>query len=261
MDSFYKTTINILKKPILTEISQTPFLTNIPLLTTDNRNSKKSSYSKYTNLSENRKKNINIFFPYHIFSKFSLSFESNINNKNNILPKIKSFKDLIKTNEELLQKNIDTEKEEFLQKLNYQKSEFFLQFLKKTTGLLKNPNNDKNIFNKKYSNINVKRKNKYNQKLKKITFWEPNIILINNKKMNKNKVKSNSQNNFIHSNSNTNTIDNSENKKLKKSSFENIFKKNYKIKLNIGEIKSSNKNFNILPTAINLKSTEKKYKI
>ena len=248
MDSFYKTSINIIKNPLLTEIPQTEIKTNIPIQTSNNINSKKSSLAKNISIFEKRKKQLNILFPYHLFSIFPISLEKHLaKNSNNILLKIKRFKDILKKDEDILQKNIDLDKEEFLKKLDYQPSDFFLKFAKKRSGIIKK---EKEILKKKYSNLKIKFKNK--QKLKKVTFSD----IIINPRDNKKKSKTCIKNNHML------TIDNSENSEneRKKTIFENILKnRNKPPYLNIAHTKSYDRKNNIFPTVINLKRKNVKF--
>ena len=257
MDSFYKTSLNLKIKPFLTQKSDSSPNKQHNINISD---SYKSPYLTHSNFFDRKEEKQKIYFPYHLFSNFSISFEKDNSKRNINIPKtIINYKQILKNDEELLQKIASNELANYLRKLNYG-PDFFIQFAKRKKELLDNEKNkpkakkDKPLFKSRYLS-----KFKTNKPKKKIDFYEM-IIKQTNDKYNdilKHKKNKNFKNSFNKSNSHniSYTINNVNNKEENKNIFLNILKnnKNNKSKLKILNQKTYNKERNYLSKVIRLK--------
>lgn len=273
MESFYKTSIDLNQKPFLTQISNNTlyknYNINIQSLTTSFQNLKTSSNFQNYNIMEKRRQILNNLFPYHLFNKFSVSFEKYLLKNNiNIPLRIKLCKDKLNKEEELLQKIDNKKNEELLNKANYG-PDFFIQFAKKKRNLTKAESKDIKLpnepFKKRYSTF-INLKNKQGQKkFKRAGFYEKILKEVNDeyeeivraksleiqkKKSNKKIVKKRRIRNF-------NTFDNlddiNNNNNNKKNIYSNLLKNRNKTNTNIINKKLVNKINKQFPKIINLK--------
>ncbi len=274
MESFYKTSIDLSQKPFLTQISNNTlyknYNINIQSLTTSFQNLKTSSNSQNCNIMEKRKQILNNLFPYHIFNKFSVSFEKYLLKNNlNIPVRIKLCKDKLSKEEELLQKIDNKKNEELLNKANYG-HDFFIQFAKKNINLTKGENKKdiklpKSPFRKRFSTSNNLKNKQGQKKIKRPGFYEIILKEVNDeyeeiikaKSLEKQKEKSNKINlkkkriKYFKTFDNLDDINNNNNNK--KDIYSNLLKNRNKTNTKIINKKLVNKINNQFPKIINLK--------
>ena len=170
MKKFYSTNLcitnfsrNSLISTKLSKLSRNNRTVNFPI----NRSYKDPGYK------EQQKSELNLYFPHHIFNKFSTSFDNNFTNKKMNIPfQIDKLDNSIKESEISLQEIWHDEVNEYYHKLKYG-SEFFIKFAKLKKDMLETKMKRKSTDKKKDQCKHRFLKNMFKpKKEKKINFFD-----------------------------------------------------------------------------------------